>query len=196
MKELLVATGNKGKFHEMELLLKGTGTRLFSLKDFPGVPTVNEDGADFAENAIKKAKSAAEWAGKPTIADDSGLVVDALDGRPGVLSARFGGERATDAENNAKLLREMKDVPNEQRTASFRCVIAFCIPDGYCCTFDGELRGILLNVPRGTGGFGYDPLFMVPEYGKTLAELSMGIKNRISHRGKALAGLMTYLQKR
>jgi XTP/dITP diphosphohydrolase len=192
--ELLVATGNRGKFIEIKELLRDTVANLYSLKDFPEIPPVEEDGATFAENAVKKAQSAAQATGKPVIADDSGLEVDALGGRPGVYSARFAGEGAGDSENNAKLLREMADLPEEKGTAAFRCVIALCFPDGGCRTFSGELNGIILKKPRGMGGFGYDPLFLVSEYGLTLAELPLAVKNAISHRGKALGRLKEYLR--
>lgn len=193
MKELLVATGNRGKYRELEHLLQGAVERLFSLADFPGLPPVVEDGATFAENAEKKALAAAVATGKPVIADDSGLAVDALGGRPGVYSARFAGDGAGDGENNAKLLREMAGVSPGGRGAAFHCVIALCLPDGTCRTFEGELKGIILEAPRGTAGFGYDPLFLVPEFGSTLAELPLEVKNRISHRGKALAELKAHL---
>lgn len=194
MRELLVATANRGKLGELQLLLQGTVDRLLSLADFPGLPPVVEDGATFAENAVKKARSAATAAGVTAIADDSGLLVDALDGRPGVLSARFAGELAGDAENNALLLRELAGVPPHRRTAAFRCVIALCQPDGECLAFDGELKGTILEAPQGMGGFGYDPLFLLPEYGQTLAELPMDVKNAVSHRGKALSRLKEYLR--
>jgi XTP/dITP diphosphohydrolase len=194
MKELLVATGNKGKLRELELLLHGAVARLVSPPDVPALPAVVEDGETFAENAVKKARSAAVATGKAAIADDSGLVVDELGGQPAVRSARFAGEGASDADNNAKLLRELAGVPEERRAAAFRCVIALCMPDGECRTFEGELKGVLLGAPRGSGGFGYDPLFLVPEYGQTLAELPLEIKNAISHRGKAFAKLKDYLQ--
>jgi XTP/dITP diphosphohydrolase len=193
MKELLVATGNKGKLRELELLLHGSVERLLSLADFPELPAVEEDGKTFVENAIKKARSAAMATGLPVLADDSGLVVDFLGGRPGVHSARFAGATATDTENNVRLLRELAGVPVELRGAAFRCFIALCLPDGACETFDGELRGIILETPRGTEGFGYDPLFLVPEYGKTLAELPLATKNRISHRGKAFLSVKEFL---
>ena len=193
MKELLVATGNKGKLRELELLLHGSVERIRSLADFPELPAVEEDGGTFVENAIKKARSVAVATGLPVLADDSGLVVDLLGGRPGVHSARFAGETATDNENNARLLRELAGMPVESRGAAFRCVLALCLPDGSCDTFDGELRGVILETPRGTEGFGYDPLFLVPEYGQTLAELPLAIKNRISHRGKALLRLKEFL---
>ena len=195
MMELLVATGNRGKFREIEELLRDTVTKLYSLDDFPGTPLVEEDGATFTENAVKKGLCAARATGKPVIADDSGLEVDLLGGRPGVYSARFAGKDAGDSENNSRLLRELALLPGDQRTAAFRCVIALCFPDGSCRTFTGALRGLILNEPRGTGGFGYDPLFLVPEYGLTLAELPLEVKNTISHRGKALALLKEYLAK-
>lgn len=194
MRELLVATANKGKLREIELLLQGTVARLFSPVDFPTLPEVVEDGGTFADNAVKKARSAAIATGMPVIADDSGLVVDQLDGRPGVRSARFAGEMASDADNNARLLRELAGVPAERRTAAFRCVIALCTPDGACMTFDGALNGVILEEPRGTAGFGYDPLFLVPEFGQTLAELPLEVKNAISHRGRAFVRLKEHLQ--
>lgn len=194
MKELLVATANRGKLNEIEHLLQGTVAHVFSPADLPPLPEIVEDGETFTENAVKKALSAAVATGKPVIADDSGLVVDELGGRPGVRSARFAGEHASDAENNARLLRELSGVPEERRTAAFRCVVALCMPDGECLTFDGELKGAILDKPRGEGGFGYDPLFLVSEYGQTLAELPLEIKNIISHRGKAFAKLKEYLR--
>lgn len=194
MKELVVATANRGKLRELELLLDGVVERLFSPADFPVFPEVVEDGETFAENAVKKARSAALATGKPVIADDSGLVVGVLGGRPGVRSARFAGEGASDAENNAKLLRELAGVAGARRAAAFCCVIALCFPGGECLTFEGRLEGVILDEPRGRGGFGYDPLFLVPEYGLTLAELPLEIKNNISHRGKAFAMLKVYMQ--
>lgn len=193
MNELLVATGNAGKVKELAALLAGSGIVLRSLKDFPQVPSVQEDGETFAQNAIKKAKAACEATGLPVIADDSGLVVDALGGRPGVFSARYAGEGCDDGENNRKLLGELSGVGPEQRSAAFHCVIALCLPDGCCETFDGELRGVIIETPVGSEGFGYDPLFLVPEYGSTLAELPLEVKNRISHRGRAFAALREYL---
>ncbi|WP_136516214.1 XTP/dITP diphosphatase [Geomonas edaphica] len=186
MKELLVASGNKGKLREFGELLRGVVDTILSPADFPDLPDVVEDGATFEENAIKKALSAARCTGRPVLADDSGLCVDYLCGRPGVYSARFAGEGATDADNNALLLRELAGVPAEKRGAAFHCVIALCLPDGTCRTFDGALAGVILEAPRGEGGFGYDPLFMVPEYGQTFSELPMEIKNAISHRGRAM----------
>lgn len=195
MKELLIATGNAGKVREFAELFANMEIKLYSLIDFPALLPVVEDGTTFRENALIKA-TAAVWAtGLPTIADDSGLCVDALDGKPGVLSARFAGEAADDGANNLKLLQELAAVPMVQRSAAFRCVIAFCTPEGREATFNGELRGIILEKPAGCEGFGYDPLFMVREYGRTLAELPLEIKNRISHRGMAAKALSAYLIK-
>lgn len=193
MMELLVATTNRGKLREIEALLAGAVSNVLSLDAFPDLPAVVEDGDTFEENALKKARAVAQATGKPVIADDSGLVVDCLDGRPGVYSARFAGDGATDAENNKRLLKELEGVPPEQRNGAFRCVAAICLPDGSCRTFDGELQGEILDAPRGEGGFGYDPLFLVREYGLTLAELPLETKNNISHRGEALAKLKEFL---
>ena len=195
MRQLVVATRNTGKIRELELLLQGVVATVLQIGSFPGLPDVVEDGATFTENAVKKARFAAEATGLPALADDSGLSVDHLDGRPGVYSARFAGEGAGDAANNLKLLRELTGVPASERTAAFHCVLAFCLPDGTCRTFEGRLPGVILEEARGVEGFGYDPLFLLPEYGQTLAQLSMEIKNRISHRGEALAELRRYLEK-
>lgn len=193
MRELLVASGNKGKVLEIGRALDGFVSRILSAADYPDLPHVDEDGTTFEANARKKALSAALASGIPALADDSGLVVDALGGRPGVFSARFAGEGAGDAENNEKLLLELDGIAADRRQASFHCVVALCLPDGACATFTGELHGFILEEPRGSGGFGYDPLFLVPGYGKTLAELPLDIKNGISHRGKALEKVRRYL---
>lgn len=186
MKRLVVASGNKGKLREFAELLKGVVETVLSPADFPGFPEVIEDGATFEENALKKARSAAQFTGLPVLADDSGLSVEYLNGRPGVYSARFAGEGAGDAANNELLLKELAGVPAARRGAAFHCVIALCLPDGTCQTFVGSLPGVILEAPRGSGGFGYDPLFLVPEYGQTFSELPLEIKNRISHRGRAM----------
>jgi XTP/dITP diphosphohydrolase len=193
MTRLVVATRNRGKLKEIGKLLEAASLSLLPLSDFPDFPDVEEDGATFEENAIKKALTAAQATGLPALADDSGLVVEALGGRPGVFSARFAGEGSSDDENNAKLLQELAGMPTGERQAAFRCVIALCLPNGECRTFEGELHGIILEERRGSEGFGYDPLFLVPEHGKTLAELSLEVKNTISHRGKALESLREYL---
>lgn len=191
--ELLVATRNQGKLREIRRLLGDAAVMVKGLDDFDTLPEVEEDGATFAANARKKAATMAALTGCVTLADDSGLAVDGLGGRPGVHSARYAGEDASDADNNSKLLQDMAQLPPGRRQAAFHCVMALCSPDGECRLFEGRLDGVILTQARGAGGFGYDPLFLVPEYGKTLAELSLDIKNRISHRGRALKQLLEKL---
>lgn len=157
-----------------------------SLAEFPGAPEVVEDGATYRENALKKAWSAAKFTGKPALADDTGLEVDALGGQPGLYAARFAGEGCTFQDNILKLLRLLKGVSSERRGARFVCVIALVTPDGREQVVDGELRGRITESQSGGGGFGYDPVFYVPEAGKTLAELTADEKNRVSHRRRAL----------
>ncbi|MSS70821.1 MAG: XTP/dITP diphosphatase [Candidatus Latescibacteria bacterium] len=182
---LVLATRNAHKVREIGQVL-GPGFRLRSLADFPEVPEVPEEGETFEANAVQKAAFAARALGVPAMADDSGLEVDALQGAPGVRSARFAGERATSAENNAKLLRLLKGVQEAQRSARFRCVIALALPDGTARTAEGACAGRIAEAPRGTGGFGYDPLFIPDGYDRTFAELGEEVKNRISHRAHAL----------
>jgi len=193
--KLLVATGNKGKLKEIQHLLDDSNIEIIGLDQLENPPHVIEDGQTFAENACKKASEMAKFSGYLTLADDSGLVVAALNGAPGVYSARYAGEQGDDAANNAKLLAEMKNVADDKRQAAFHCVAALAWPDGRCESFDGQLQGIILRSARGEDGFGYDPLFMVPEYGKTTAELSLETKNRISHRGHALRKVIPLLLK-
>jgi XTP/dITP diphosphohydrolase len=193
MKRLLVATGNRGKLAEIAAILSGVVDEILSPADVPGLPAVDEDGATFEENAVKKALSASRATGLPVLADDSGLVVDILGGRPGIHSARYAGEGASDADNTAKLLRELAPLPTGPRRARFVCVVALCLPDGSCSTFSGELPGEIVPEPSGNHGFGYDPVFYLPEYGQTLAELSPQTKNLISHRAAALARLRDHL---
>lgn len=168
--------------------------RILSLTDFPSVLPVEEDGRTFLANALQKARAVARDTGTLTIADDSGLEVDYLQGKPGVCSARFAGEGASDAENNRKLLRLLDDVPPSQRGAAFRCVIAIVDPHGKESWVEGACSGVIGDSEKGTQGFGYDPLFVIPALGKTLAELPLEEKNRISHRGKALAALKAVLK--
>ncbi len=193
--KLLVATGNQGKLKEIRRLLEGSGVEVLGLDQLENPPEVVEDGATFEANARKKAVEMAAFSGHLTLADDSGLVVDALGGAPGVLSARYAGAQGDDAANNAKLLQALADTADEQRRAAFHCVMALAWPDGRCQTFAGKVSGLIMRGERGDGGFGYDPLFMVPEYGKTMAELPLDIKNRISHRGNALRQVIPELQK-
>lgn len=192
--DLLVATRNAGKLREIRRLLAETGIRVLSLADFPELPEVVEDGRTFAANARKKGEEIAARSGLLALADDSGLSVTALDGAPGVHSARYAGVGATDAANNRKLLEALREVPAERRQAAFICVMALCRPDGDCQLFDGRIEGRILDAPRGEEGFGYDPLFFVPEYARTMAELPLELKNRISHRGEALRKVLARLQ--
>lgn len=191
--KLLVATGNQGKLKEIQSLLGDSSIDLIGLDHITDPPEVVEDGGTFSANARKKALEMAKFSGFLTLADDSGLVVDALNGAPGVFSARYAGEQGDDTANNAKLLQESDAVADEKRQAAFHCVIALAWPDGRCETYDGQVSGLIMRGARGTGGFGYDPLFMVPEYGKTMAELPSTIKNRISHRGMALRKVIPLL---
>nr|WP_041285382.1 XTP/dITP diphosphatase [Desulfoscipio gibsoniae] len=183
---MILATRNEGKVRELQQLLLGTDFKVESLACYPDVPEVVEDGDTFKANAVKKAREVAVALGRTTLADDSGLVVDYLDGAPGVHSARFAGPGHDDAANNRKLLQLLNDVPQQKRTARFCCVVAVATPDGQVATTQGSCEGIIIDEPRGENGFGYDPLFLVPQYGKTFAELDSAIKNAISHRGRAL----------
>ena len=185
MKSLLIATHNKGKLKEIQAIL-GEDVTLKTMADYPEVPEVVEDGDTFEANAIKKAVEVAEATGEITLADDSGLEVDALGGAPGVYSARYAGEDATDQKNNDKLLKQLADIPDSKRQARFRCVIAVVKPGGEPKTETAAWEGHIVHEPRGEQGFGYDPLFFSPEHGQTSAELPRETKNRASHRGKAL----------
>lgn len=182
---IVVATGNRGKLTELQSMLAPLGVEVKSLADYPGLPEVVEDGATFADNAVKKAVAVAGATGEIALADDSGLEVDHLGGAPGVHSARFAGENKDDRANNEKLLALLEGVPGEKRTARFKCVVALAAPGGRIYTAEGACEGVIGTVPRGEGGFGYDPLFIVPELDMTFAELGLDIKNSISHRGKA-----------
>jgi len=184
--ELIVATWNKGKVREIREALKGLGLRIYALRDFPDVPEIEEDGKSFTENALKKARLYSKFFGKLTLADDSGLEVDSLRGMPGIYSARYAGERASSRENNQKLLKEMEAIPLSKRGAKFKCIMVLASPDGREGVIEGSCKGRIGMREKGRRGFGYDPLFILPKYGKTMAELSLREKNRISHRGKAL----------
>ncbi len=183
--KLLLATNNKGKAREYKSLLAGIPYQLVTMTDEGITTEVSETGATFEENAILKATVLAAESGLLTLADDSGLEVDVLGGEPGVLSARYAGEGASDADRAKFLLTKLKGVPEENRTARFRCVIAIATPDGDVKTCSGEYPGVITTTPRGYNGFGYDPIFYVPELGKTMAELSADEKNKISHRARA-----------
>lgn len=196
MNQLLVATRNRGKLKEIRAVLDGLVDELLCAADLPALPETVEDGATFVDNALKKAREACQASGLPVLADDSGLVVDGLDGRPGVLSARFAGPDADDAANNSKLLTELAVLPKASRKAAFVCVMAFVHPDGTEQVFQGMVSGRILDGLRGEGGFGYDPLFLVDGFQQTMAELSLEEKNHISHRGQALRAFQGYLQHR
>lgn len=190
---VVLATKNSGKIKEFEALLAEVRIPLRSLKDFGPIPDVEENGGTFEENAYKKAGFTARVLGIPAIADDSGLSVKCLGGVPGVLSARYAGAKATDEANNIKLLEAMEGA--EDRDAAFVCVIAVAVPRGPALIYEGTCRGVILREPRGQGGFGYDPLFYYPPLGKTFAEMTPEEKNKVSHRGKAMAELRSELDK-
>lgn len=190
---LVVATRNLGKLKEIRRLLETQGVVVVGLEQFPELADVEEDGDSFAANAAKKAEEVARATGLPSLADDSGLTVTALDGRPGIYSARFSGEDATDSSNNRKLLDVMATVPENARQAAFCCVMALCLPGQTTRLFEGRIEGQILNERQGSGGFGYDPLFWLPEFSCTMAELSLDVKNRISHRGQALRQVVEFL---
>lgn len=189
--EIVLATGNKGKVKEFAGLLHGIAGKITGLGDLESPPEVVEDGETFMENALKKARAIAEYSGKTALADDSGLAVDALGGRPGVYSARYAGEKATDGENIDKLLGKLGGVAN--RKARFICFLALVTPGGKETVVSGECEGVILTERRGSGGFGYDPVFYLPEYGKTMAEISPDLKNKISHRARAAETLVRIL---
>ncbi|HWA77653.1 MAG TPA: XTP/dITP diphosphatase [Polyangiaceae bacterium] len=189
---IVLASSNQGKLVELRELLADLPVQILSAKEALGhTLEVIEDGGTFEENAILKARAVSRATGLTALADDSGLEVSALGGRPGVRSARFAHERATDAENNAALLRELEEIGEAERSARFRCVLALVTPwDEQARTVEGACEGQILRAPRGSGGFGYDPLFVVAgENGRTMAELSDQEKNRVSHRGSAVRAL-------
>ncbi len=192
--KILLATRNPGKVREIGAILGDLDINVVSLADFPDVPEVVEDGTTFFENAYKKAKEVSEATGMMVLSDDSGLQVDALGGRPGVYSARYSGKEGDDAANNAKLLKELEGVPEEKRTARFKCVMVLYHPSGKWISAEGTCEGRIALKPAGSGGFGYDPIFYMEQYGKTMAELPPEEKNRISHRAEALKALKRRLR--
>jgi len=192
--EVIVATQNRGKVREIKQVLKGLGLRILSLNDFSGVPQIEKDGKSFLENALKKARFYSRYFGRLTLADDSGLEVDVLKGQPGIYSARYTGEGGSTRENNQKLLKEMEGIPLSKRGAQFKCVLAVVSPEGKEVVVEGSCRGRIGFKEVGKKGFGYDPLFVIPSYGKTMAQLSIEEKNRISHRGKALRKLRKIIE--
>ncbi len=184
---LVIASGNPGKSAEIRDLLASFPVNIKSLNDFGPIPPVVEDGQTFEENAYKKASFVSRVLGLPALADDSGLVVEALDGAPGIYSARYAGEDASDNQRCAKLLAEMKGKTN--RRAAFECVISVAVPTGPALTYEARCEGVILEAPSGENGFGYDPVFYYPPLKKTFAELTREQKSRVSHRGKALGEL-------
>lgn len=195
---IVAASSNPNKIREMETILSGYGLNVIS-RDEAGIPheyEIVEDGDTFEENSRKKAEEIMKRTGKISIADDSGLMVDALDGAPGVYSARFAGEEANDEENNRKLLALLRDVPDDQLSAKFVSVVTMVFEDGEVLAARGECPGKIIRTPRGSNGFGYDPLFVPAGYDNTFAELDSSVKNRISHRAKALEDLEALLKDR
>ena len=190
---LILATKNRGKVSEFQDLFRGFDFEIKSLNDFGPIPPVIEDGETFEDNSVKKAQFTAKVLGLPAIADDSGLTVKALGGKPGVLSARYAGEDATDEANNIKLLKAMKGI--EQREAAFICVLAIAVPQGPALIYGGTCEGLITQEISGTQGFGYDPIFYYPPLNKTFAQMSAAEKNGVSHRGRAMAELKGELDK-
>ena len=190
---LVLATKNRGKVSEFQDLFKGFDLEIKSLNDFGSIPPIIEDGETFEDNSVKKAQFTAKVLGLPAIADDSGLTVKALGGKPGVFSARYAGEDSTDEANNFKLLNAMKGI--EQREAAFICVLAIAVPQGPALIYGGTCEGLITREISGTKGFGYDPIFYYAPLNKTFAEMSAAEKNGVSHRGRAMAELKRELDK-
>lgn len=195
LKEIVVATHNQHKMDEISAILSGPAVRLIPISAYPDAPALKEEGATYAENAIQKALTVARFTGKWALGDDTGLEVDALNGQPGLYSARFAGEGVTFADNKRKLLERMATVPREKRTATFRTILALVSPSGETHRAEGVLHGMIAEAERGTRGFGYDALFYLPDLGRTVAELSTEEKNRLSHRARALEQVKQYLEK-
>jgi len=188
MISLVLATRNRHKVEELSALLRELPVKILSFHDFPDMPDVLEDGTTLTENAIKKASAVASFTGLPSLADDTGLEVEALGGAPGVRSARFAGEPPNWEENNRKLLSDLNGIDGSGRAAAFRCVVALAVPGERVRTVEGVTRGVILESPRGQGGFGYDPLFLPEGHELTYAEMPSEEKNAVSHRGKAITG--------
>jgi XTP/dITP diphosphohydrolase len=194
MKRLLIASNNEGKINEIREVFSNLNYEIFSMKEMGLDITINEDQPDFAGNSFKKAYEVSKKTGEIVLADDSGLEVEALGNKPGVYSSRFAGQYATDEENNEKLLLLMKEVPLERRTARFRCVLTMYWPNGFYLQTEGICPGRIGLVPAGTDGFGYDPLFVLDGLKKTMAELTLEEKNKVSHRAIALRALLDILK--
>ena len=197
MRSLVLATNNKHKVSEIRVILRkaGLNMKVLTLDAFPKYPPVVEDRKTIRGNAAKKAREVAKRTGQLALADDTGLFVKALGGRPGVYSARFAGPGCTFQDNNQKILRLLRHAPIHKRQASFRCVAALASPSGKVVSVEGRIDGLISIRPRGTEGFGYDPIFLVPQFSKTFAELGASIKNRISHRALAFSRIPSLLEK-
>lgn len=193
--QMIVATTNQGKLKEVQDVLAGLPIELVSLRDCPSIPDIIEDGLTFTENALKKARGVFQATGMPVLGDDSGLCVDVLNGRPGIYSARYVGEGASDEENYMKVLEEMKEVPAGLRSAHFVCVLAFVEATGQEKVFEGKCRGKITMEPVGAKGFGYDPIFYFEPMGMTFAEMDASEKSIVSHRGKALRKFSAYIRR-
>jgi XTP/dITP diphosphohydrolase len=191
--EIVLATRNKKKIEEIKRITADLPVTILSLSDYPDCPETVEDRDSFEGNAVKKAVEVCQCTGKAALADDSGLEVDALNGAPGVFSARYAGSGANDVRNNEKLLAELKNTPSEKRTARFVCCMALAFPDGTMKTFFGYAAGRIGTEPKGKTGFGYDPVFVPEGFGRTFAEMTGEEKDRLSHRGKALEKLRNFL---
>jgi len=192
VKTILIGTTNQGKVNDFKQLLEKEGMQVLSLRDLDDAIEVEETGTTFAENAILKAETLSRYYNQIVIADDSGLEIEALNGRPGVYSARYAGEHKSDEDNIKKVLAEMEGIPFQDRKAAFVCVLALAIPGKETKIFEGKCHGYIAEIPKGNNGFGYDPIFYVPEKEKTMAELSLEEKNELSHRKKALDKLKKY----
>ncbi|MBI5143744.1 MAG: XTP/dITP diphosphatase [Candidatus Omnitrophica bacterium] len=195
MKEIVIATRNKKKLYELKAYLKGIKARIRSLKDLNGAPSVREDGDTFKKNAIKKALAVSKFTKGLVLADDSGLVVDALNGRPGVRSSRFAGPKKDDRDNNLKLLKCLEGIPLKKRKARFVCAVAIADKGKLINVTEEDCKGLVAFSIRGRYGFGYDPLFLIPKYKKTFGELGLRIKDKMSHRAKALKKAREFLKK-
>jgi len=192
---IVIASKNEGKIREIQAMLEDLDIEILSLNDYQEIPDINEDGTSFFENALKKAKVVSEHTGEMVLADDSGLEVEYLGGNPGVYSSRYSGADATDSLNIKKLLKSLEGVSVHKRGASFRCVLILYRPDGKYFSFEGRLHGIIHDKPVGDAGFGYDPVFFLPELGLTVAQLPPEMKNRISHRARAVDKFIEAYQK-
>jgi XTP/dITP diphosphohydrolase len=192
--KIILATQNQGKVRELQELLVNEGIEVLSLRDIPDWEDVEENGETFADNAALKARAAAKRTGLIALADDSGLEVDELDGAPGIFSARYAGEPKDDERNNDQLLDRLETIPDDQRTARFRCALVVATPGGKEYHTEGTVEGQILRQRRGQAGFGYDPIFYLPEYARTMAELTLTEKNKLSHRARAFRKALPILQ--